>query len=486
MTRRGINSLVVLVACTICGCTAVDDDRLDNWEQVTHKGFNYFRNGQYAESSKEYKQAVEIARSLGESDWHNASSLNSLGRIYLAQADFQSAFVSFRTAYGFASKKHQTMWGLGRIFGLFGLREQECSLSVQQMEAEVESLSGMATASDHLERVDDADHFYKLALAGAHSDDLSAQLRRITFEYRNFLVEHGNTQRADAMQEQVRRLMPKLHNAEEQKKHQLYAYMRVGDNRVRAGDDKAASSAYYLAYEQAKQLQDPIAIGNCAMRIGGVSQRSGNMRSAEYWYRQALRFYDSAKTGSTVHRGAISGLAVVLATAGNKSEAEKFAKQLLSDSESISSSSANGAEMREAWAVLVCVYEASNQQVKAIDPQTRLYDSYRQHEPIANADCVMNMCYLANQYWMLGDRAKYRTLINEYVSLTASAKSAALLLPARLMDDYAEVVAKSGAKDEAEGFLRAAQKILANSPNKNTELSRNRQLLAECTSKSKN
>ena len=457
---RSSFTAVVLVPLVLSGCSLLTGDLNDRFEKARMAGFNEFRNDRFDQAIANYRTAIEAQRQLDGNSPKVAQTLNDLARVFLANGQFQAALSSYKEALELLSRQPQQ-------------NAQESDVQAARCEA----LVGLANSLNSLGKDDEAESYYVKALNQAKSGQLGPQLRNVTFAYQSFLRRHGQALKAQTLGDQTelaRQVSEPLPQSGAQSKYQMDSHLRLGDQELASNDLDKAQAEYKIALAGAEQGKDPIAIANCASRLGQLAIKQEQWNVARSWFGYAMKYYHKGHADTVTRRAAVSGIAVAFCKLKNYPQAEFCANQLIDDSRRINSK--DGHEMREGLEELVNIYQDSGQTAKVIGPMTLMLKNYKQYGPLTMPGPTMTSCYLANQYWMIGSKDKTRKVVDDYVCAALQSGAQELELPGRLLDDYAEVLVKSKAADEARIFLEAARRLLKKASDARQELKRNQQL----------
>lgn len=445
------------------GCGANQEEATDNWQSVRRLAFQDFRDNKFSESIEKYKQAVALAEKLIPSDRRLALTLNDLARTYAVQKDFKNAAATYERSLFYFDKMQNSIDiktdGTEAITGL------------------IDSLEGLGNAMQQLNKPEQADKYYRRALNVLTIAGEPKRKRDILYEYRSFLRTQGRVEDAQKLDDATDHVASEsqLPNPADALSEEFTRRMTACDEGMRTGNLAAALQECKYAVLCARKLRRPLKLADAQTQLAGLMISQHQFPEGEYMYQSALQSYAASEATEKQMYGCLLGYSQFLIGQNRAAQAEPFAKRAYTYS--LDNHSADEHEVAATLSTMAGVYSSGHKWEKALPLQRKLLEITRRHSDALSPDAVMQTCYTANLYALMGKDSAAKSLLNKFIADSEKQKASKIVVPARLFTDFGAFCLKQSQPREATLFLDTALRLLKRTPNELSEIKRTQDLL---------
>lgn len=274
------------------------DDRGEIGKTHNQLGLIYWDLADYPSATREFRQAIDVGRSLGDLQLEG-SAANNLGLVFDEQGDHKASLKQFREALDLHRKSHfergegdalGNIGGVSLLLGRFrealGYYREALAISerLDLKPAEADDLGNIAVCLSGLGEIDESLDTFDKALQTAHQAGLSKEEadwrkgKAATLaglgRYDAALEEYGKAQQAYERSGLKRELSEALND-----KGRLYDLL---------GDTRSASKTFYSSRDIAQSIGNGSGVISSTIALGDLERRRKRYERAEEYFGRAL------------------------------------------------------------------------------------------------------------------------------------------------------------------------------------------------------
>lgn len=443
-----------VVALLITSCGQSREEKLESWETARRSAFQEFRDRRYEGAIASYQKALGLAKQIDANGVEVAITLNELAVVYNTKGNADETAKLYEESNAI----------LERLANADNLNKDI-------VRAYCDALEGLGKIKEEKGDLPGAEALYGKAVNIAQRADSTVKLRELVYQYKSVLLQQGKDKEAAALQGQTERLSNEDQFTDRENYLHKHAKNCLRDAQQALGEQRIADAdkAYQEAYGFARESKDLRFRGEVEGQIALYLLTVNKLRPAESAIVAALRDFKEAKVDDAAMLTQLVTYSSIEHALGKIDAADKAADLALKIAKA--QFDEDSVEMQRALSAKANVYIALRKYKEALPLYEKTYALTKRHAALNSPMVIMHTCWLANIYWLAGQKSKAESLVGSYSDQVLKMRKE-LNLVSRLFNDYGNECRRTGDSVEARVFHNAAMRVAKQAPDAAVEIKR--------------